>query len=166
MTKPRYTPLLIVLDALSILLIFLTFMYVFAVWPELPDQLPTHYNFAGEVDGWSGRSSIWLLPVLSAVIFATTSLSMFFPKYINLPVRITDENRRRVIHEALLMMGFLKLIMIAMFSAITFFTARLANLPSWLMFVFLGLLFLDVVLFFVRVKRAARQQPEARHVIY
>jgi uncharacterized membrane protein len=50
-----------------------------AVWSELPDRIPTHWNFRGEVDGWSGRLSgafsvpgialaVWLLlPLLRRV---------------------------------------------------------------------------------------------------
>jgi uncharacterized membrane protein len=36
-----------------------------AVYPRLPDRIPTHWNFQGEVDGWGPRWwAAWALPAL------------------------------------------------------------------------------------------------------
>lgn len=32
------------------------------IWPNLPDRIPIHWNFQGEVDSWGGRGSVWILP--------------------------------------------------------------------------------------------------------
>lgn len=41
------------------------------VYPDLPERIPTHWNFAGEVDGWSPRAwGAWLMPVVIAFIWA------------------------------------------------------------------------------------------------
>jgi|GEM_PF-1047673 len=165
MEKPRFTPLVVALEAACVILLFLTFVYVIAVWPTLPGQLPSHFNFSGEIDGWSRRSIVWLMPAAGLAIYLITSLSMFFPKYINLPVKVTDENRDRVMRESLLMLGWLKLLVLALFATITFFTVRIAPLPAWLMFIYVGLLTLNLVLYFARVKIAARP-AEDRHEIY
>ena len=38
-----------------------------AVWSRLPDTMPTHWNLAGEVDGWSGKLfGAWLMPAIIA----------------------------------------------------------------------------------------------------
>lgn len=42
--------------------------FALAVYPSLPDRVPTHWNFRGEVDGWSSRSfGAFLNPVLAFV---------------------------------------------------------------------------------------------------
>lgn len=40
------------------------------VYPNLPERIPTHWNLAGEVDGWSPRAwGAWLMPVVIAFIW-------------------------------------------------------------------------------------------------
>jgi uncharacterized membrane protein len=40
-------------------------------WPQLPEQVPTHWNYAGQVDGHSRRATLWLLgPGLMAAMLA------------------------------------------------------------------------------------------------
>lgn len=36
-----------------------------AVWNKLPDKIPTHWNFEGEIDGWSSKSfAVFALPCI------------------------------------------------------------------------------------------------------
>ena len=45
------------------------------LYDRLPDQLPSHWNFRGEIDGWMPKTqAIFLLPVIMAV----TNLLVFF----------------------------------------------------------------------------------------
>ena len=39
----------------SVLVLILPVLAALCLWNELPDRMPTHWNFAGEVDGWSGK---------------------------------------------------------------------------------------------------------------
>lgn len=53
---------------------------VVAIWayPQLPPRVPSHWNFRGEVDGYSAR---WVAAfVLPAAIFVMTGLMHLFPK--------------------------------------------------------------------------------------
>lgn len=35
------------------------------LWNQLPEQMPTHWNAAGEVDGWSGKAfAVFVLPLI------------------------------------------------------------------------------------------------------
>lgn len=61
-----------------------------AAWgfAEVPDgtRIPTHWNFRGEVDGWSGRTFGLLFPVVTAI--ASTALLAFLP--------LLDPRRRNI----------------------------------------------------------------------
>jgi uncharacterized membrane protein len=38
-------------------------------YPAMPERVPTHWNMAGDVDGWSSRFlGAWLMPLMMAVI--------------------------------------------------------------------------------------------------
>lgn len=54
--KIPYTRLEWLLEALSILLFILVAILLIARWPQLPDQVPRHYNFRGVVDAWGGEA--------------------------------------------------------------------------------------------------------------
>lgn len=42
--------------------IALPYVYLAAIWNLLPDQVPTHFDLAGNVDTWSGKSTLLFLP--------------------------------------------------------------------------------------------------------
>ena len=49
---------------LFVSLSLLSFLGVLAVYPQLPETIPTHWNFAGEIDGYSGKGALLLLGLL------------------------------------------------------------------------------------------------------
>lgn len=57
-------------------------LYLLRVWPRLPAQIPTHFGFDGHANGFTSRSSIWLLtlalPLGTALLF--TALPRLDPK--------------------------------------------------------------------------------------
>jgi len=63
------------LNAIGALLLLA--MVGMAAWyyAALPDPLPTHWNLAGEVNGWTAKPwGVWLLPVIAAGTFAVLVL--------------------------------------------------------------------------------------------
>ena len=43
-------------------------------YPQLPDQIPLHFDVYGEVDRWGGRNSIWLTALLPMGIYTLLHL--------------------------------------------------------------------------------------------
>ena len=50
-------------------------VYMFLVWDRLPDELPSHWNIRGEVDGYSPA---WVLPLMNLGIYL---LLLVLPKF-------------------------------------------------------------------------------------
>lgn len=49
----------------SAVLIIINFIIAFLVYPKLPEQVPSHWNFKGEVDGYSGPfAGAFMLPLV------------------------------------------------------------------------------------------------------
>lgn len=48
------------------------FVYLFIIWDSLPEKVPTHWNYKGEIDKWGDKYSLiillFLLPVLTYVL--------------------------------------------------------------------------------------------------
>ena len=59
-------------------------MFALAGWygPGLPDPVPSHWNFAGEADGFMSKPwGIWMLPTIAAgIVAALTLLPLVAPK--------------------------------------------------------------------------------------
>lgn len=56
--KLTTTPYQKVLNLLSFLLFLGLFLYPVLIWSKIPDEIPTHYNFAGEADAFGSKSSL------------------------------------------------------------------------------------------------------------
>lgn len=56
-------------DFASIILIVVMFAISFYMYPSLPDQIPIHWNASGQVDGWGAPQTIFLFPVIVALVY-------------------------------------------------------------------------------------------------
>lgn len=60
----------------------ITILPIFAglvMWNRLPDKLPTHWNFSGEIDGWSSKPfAVFFIPlfILAMHLICTVATSM------------------------------------------------------------------------------------------
>lgn len=72
---PRFQIALAVSAALILILAGLN-LWVLSRLPETA-RIPMHWNFKGEIDGWGGRGSLWILP---GALVAITALLYFLPR--------------------------------------------------------------------------------------
>ncbi|RYC53567.1 DUF1648 domain-containing protein [Flagellimonas olearia] len=80
---------------------------VLAVYMDLPETIPTHFNFQGEVDGYGHKSTLWVIPILSAVLhlFMGLVVMKLKPWLMNYPVKVTEENAPKLYPLALRMLA-------------------------------------------------------------
>jgi uncharacterized membrane protein len=67
---------------IAIVGLFLVGLVVSAIiWPTLPERVPTHWNFQGQVDGWGPRwQAAWLLPAVAlGVVGLLSALPLLGP---------------------------------------------------------------------------------------
>lgn len=57
-------------DIYNVVLIVIAFLINIAVYSKLPDQIPTHWNVAGEIDGYSSKVfGAFMAPVIMLVVW-------------------------------------------------------------------------------------------------
>lgn len=61
----RRTPLQQWCTWISLAITAATAFYVAFMYQQLPQVVPMHFNFSGEIDGWGGKGSVWFLPAIS-----------------------------------------------------------------------------------------------------
>jgi uncharacterized membrane protein len=144
-------------DVLSVCLIVGTLVYLIYSWNDLPQRIPRHFNAAGEVDGWGGKGTIWILPVIGTFVFGLMTFLSKFPHLFNYPVLVTEENAPRLYAEARRLIVALKFEIILLFSYVSWESVNIAfnhgGLGSWFIVVFLVSLFGTLGVFIYRLVR-------------
>lgn len=128
-------------------------IFLIASWNQLPDQIPMHYNFAGEVDRWGSKSEAIFLPVISWFMFLFLTGVEHFPSIWNTGVKVTEENQERVYRTLKNMIMTLKLIVVCVFVILSLSTICGLSLEVWFTPVFCILIFGDLIFWIVRLMR-------------
>jgi uncharacterized membrane protein len=94
---------------------------------RLPDRIPTHFDAAGNPNGWGPAFSLLFLPLVAVVIYSLISVIARFPALFNYPVRVTEENRARLEALTIRMLVWLKVELVCLFAWIQWFIVRCAR---------------------------------------
>ncbi|MGA8042149.1 MAG: DUF1648 domain-containing protein [Terracidiphilus sp.] len=81
-----------------------------AVWgPDaLPERIPTHFDAAGNANGWGSPAMLLLLPVIGAGVYLAMGVVARFPGAFNYPVQVRPEFRERAQELTLEMIAWLR----------------------------------------------------------
>ena len=140
---------------LAPLILLGSFVYILIVWHSLPEQIPTHYNAAGEIDGYGGRGSLLIMPIIGLVTDLAVALTARFPKSWNTGVRVTVLNRVRVYRLLRDLIAELRLAMALLFGGFAIYQAALPeHFKGWIFAVLTLLVLLPLLRYFIRLPRA------------
>lgn len=93
---------------------------------ELPETIPRHFNAAGEPDGFSQKSIIWVLPTIGLIMYCGMFAINQYPHIFNYPTEITEENAERQYRNVTKMIRTLNVIIAGSFLYIVYRTIRTA----------------------------------------
>ena len=127
---------------------------------RLPARIPTHYDLAGQPNGWGTPAMLLLLPALAMALYLLITVVARFPSCFNYPVRVTAGNRGRLEPLALGMIAWLKTEVVCLFAWIQISTIEaawrgLGGLPPALIPVSLVAIFATVGWYIVAMRRVA-----------
>ena len=76
----------LVAAAMAVLLLILTGV----LYSQAPETIPTHFNFAGDADGWGGKGFYWILAAIMLVGMIICASAAYNRKLVNLPIRLKE----------------------------------------------------------------------------
>ena len=76
----------LVAAAMAVLLLILTGV----LYSQAPETVPTHFNFAGDADGWGGKDFYWILAAIMLVGMIICASAAYNRKLVNLPIRLKE----------------------------------------------------------------------------
>ena len=142
-----------IMMVLSVLILLTATLFVIMNWGEMPEQIPSHYNFKGEVDNYGGKGILVFTLVMGWVMVLTFSILGMFPKYWNTGVERTPANEAAVNRIIRDMMSVMQLSLAAMFSYMSVTPVLGINMGCWFMPVFLMTIFGTIIVTIVRLIR-------------
>ena len=143
------------LEVLGWLILFVLWGYTISHYSSLPDTIPTHFNSAGEPDGFGRKASIFGLPVIAKLLFIGITVLNWYPHIFNYPTTITQDNALRLYTLATRMLRYLKLVLVLVFGGIAFKTIQTATgessgLGAWFLPLTAGLIFIPLIYFVIK----------------
>ncbi len=132
-----------ILGMIGVLLLIGLPVYYFS---SLPDTIPMHYGFTGKPDGFGGKATIWITPIMGFLMYAGMTVLNKFPHIFNYPVEITPENAEKQYRIATRAIRLLITVMVYFFCYSTYTTIRIAveeqsGLGSYYLLIFLTTIF-------------------------
>lgn len=100
----------------SVFVITIAFM-IFG-WDKLPEEIPAHFNAAGEANRYGSAIELLILPVIGILIGAGMEALERFPEIHNYPARLDDSNREAFYLNSRLMLNLSKNMIFIIFSIV------------------------------------------------
>ena len=121
----------------------------------LPEIIPIHFNGAGKADGFGNKTHIFVLPIISTLLFIGLTTLNKHPHMFNYTSQITKENAVHQYTNATRMMRVLKLVIVVLFGLIVFRKIQIVNghadgLGTWFLPLTMGMIFIPMLYFLIK----------------
>ncbi|MGE7674629.1 DUF1648 domain-containing protein [Lysinibacillus sp. NPDC094403] len=123
-------------------LFVLSILYIFVMWGKLPEEIPGHFNGAGEVDRWGSKIEVLIVPFIGIFLWILLGLLEKAPQMHNYPARLNESNVEAFYLNSRKILNEIKNLCLILFAAISFQMVRIALGEA----VSLGWWFLPIVL--------------------
>ena len=104
----------LVTNVIGLVLIFGYALTLAILWKNIPQTVATHFNALGEADAFGSKLSLLAELALMIGMFLLLAVIERFPSAWNFPVRMTAENRGRLLMIGAVMLGTLKILIIGL----------------------------------------------------
>lgn len=143
-------------EALALLGLISSWIYVSVHYAQLPDVIPTHFNGQGQVDGYGDKWTIFLGSGIATVMYIGLSYIGRHPHWFNFPVAVTEANAPRLYQIAVRMLRTLKLVLVGVFFAIEWQTVQVAHNTAfdggrWILLGVMGAVFVPLFYFLIQL---------------
>jgi uncharacterized membrane protein len=140
-----------VIELIGLLALLTIWVLTITSYSNLPDTIPTHYNGAGQIDGFGKKVNILALPLIATVFFVGLTILNNFPHIFNYLTKINKDNALRQYTNMTRMNRYLKLVFVVVFGLLTYKTIQnTGGLGVWFLPFTIGLFFIPMTYFIVK----------------
>ncbi len=124
----KRTRLIKIVDCICAILLIGCTVLVACLYGSLPDLIPAHYDANGVIDGYGGKSTIWVVITIMWVVVGLVSVVEQFPRLWNTGFKLTKGNHSRLLALTWYFISTTKLAISVMFTYIVVMCVRGGNL--------------------------------------
>lgn len=136
----------LIINIIGVLALLGSTLFVIIMWPQIPDQIPTHYNFAGEADDYGGKGSLIFMMVLAWFMFILITVLMRFPNTWNMPVKVTADNKARLYSITRAMLEVIKMLTSLLFAVMLINAAIATPMPRFILIALIAAMLLSIIM--------------------
>ena len=92
--KFHYTKVEIILEVISILDLLTFSIFTIFTWSDVPQKIPTHFNWSGNPDSWGTKGAVPLMLYVTLFVFFVMSFFSRFPRAINFPIPVREDKSK------------------------------------------------------------------------
>lgn len=137
-----------IIEIITFIAIAFCFVYPAIYYSSLPDKIPMHFNFSGNVDKYGAKNSVWFLAIIGVITCFGLYKLNHYPHLFNYPVKITEENAKKQYTDTVKMLSYVNLLIAILFAVICYQIVEIAlnqgkQFDQWseyLIYTILGLL--------------------------
>ena len=90
-------------NKITIAVFIITIVFTAIQFPNLPSEVPSHYNIMGEADAWANKWFIFFIPLLGFGLWLLLGQVEKFPEFINMPNGGEPLNKEQLKNSVVLM---------------------------------------------------------------
>jgi len=113
-------------DYIGFGIFMLSILYIFIMWGKIPEEVPGHFNGAGEVDRWGSKIELFILPFIGVFLWILLSLLEKAPHMHNYPARLNENNVKAFYLNSRKSLNEIKNLCLIIFAVISFQMVRIA----------------------------------------
>ena len=136
----------LIMNIIGVLALLGSTLFVIIMWSQIPDQIPTHYNFVGEADGYGGKGSLIFMMVLAWFMFILITVMIRFPNTWNMPVKVTAENKARLYSITRAMLEVIKMLASLLFAVMLINAAIATPMPRFILIALIAAMLLSIIM--------------------
>lgn len=72
-------------NKITLIVFLFTIVFTAIQFPNLPSEVPSHYNIMGEADAWANKWFIFFIPLVGFGLWLLLGQVEKFPEFINMP---------------------------------------------------------------------------------
>lgn len=150
-----------VIDFLITVIVIGISVFLLFYWKHIPEQVPLHWNFAGEIDDYSDAGSYIMLVIMMYFFFAGHMITKIIPSFDlkenlfgkELIHKVSKEKEAEAMNVLLGMLWVCDLLVQMIFAYIILCGVFLRDLGVWFLPLMMILLTADFVCFFIRMMK-------------
>lgn len=132
---------------------FISLLFCYGLDKDI--QIPVHYNFYGEIDGWGNVSFIYAITIMSVVLYIAFSVYERFYRKFNYPIKVTENKSKYMYRAAISLMRSMKAIISVMLAYINGISVAYAYgyifpYNTIIIYLFIIISWVTAIIYFVR----------------